>query len=156
MILLTKMLDKLYKANARIFKPISKDSLTALRMEMAKKKLPPIPSDYLQFLTLADGLMYNGLRFFGIKDHDRESYTYPNILSVNEDFRNRNRRNDVLIIGEKDEDFIIYQPKEKVFQLMDKMDLIGNLNLPRFIDVLFFFTQELIEAQDSSKEVFEK
>ena len=156
MILLNKMLDKLYKANARIFKPVSELNLRSLRMEMAKKKLPSIPSDYIQFLTLTDGLVYNGLRFFGVKEHDRETYTYPNILSINEDFQNRNRRKDVLIVGEKDEDFIIYHPKEKVYLLMDKMDLIGDLNLPRFFDVIFFFTQELIETQDSTKETFEK
>ena len=152
MMLLTKMLDRLYKANACVFRPLSEKDLIDLRMVMAKKGLPPVPPDYLQFLTLTDGLIYNGLLFFGIKEHDRETsvYTYPSILSINEDFQKRNRRKDVLIIGEKDEDFIIYRPKEKVYQLMDRFDMIGDLNLPRFLDVVYFFNQELIEGQEIS------
>ena len=151
MMLLTKLLDKLYNAKARVFKPVPEKDLRALRMTMAKEKITPIPSDYLQFLTLTDGLMYNGLRFFGVKDHDRGAagYTYPSLLSVNQDFRARNRRKDILIVGEKDEDLIIYYPKNKAYQLMDKIDLIGDLNLPRFFDVMYFFTQELIEQNDT-------
>ena len=151
MMLLTKMLDRLYKANACVFKPLPEKDLIDLRMTMAKKGLPPIPADYLQFLNLTDGLIYNGLLFFGIKEHDREAsvYTYPSILSINEDFQKRNRRKDVLIVGEKDEDFIIYRPKEKMYQLMDRFDMIGDLNLPRFLDVVYFFNQELIEGQET-------
>ena len=152
MMLLTKMLDDLYKAEACIFKPVTEKDLRELRMNLAKKSLPPIPSDYLQFLSLTDGLIYNGLQFFGVKEHNREVsiYTYPDILSVNEDFQKRNRRIDILIIGEKDEDFITYRPKEKVYQLMDRFDLIGDLNLPRFLDVVYFFNQELLGNQATS------
>ena len=151
MMLLTKMLDDLYKANACIFKPVSEKDLRNLRMTMAKKEIPPIPSDYLQFLTLADGLIYCGLQFFGVKEHNREAsvYTYPDILSVNENFRQYNRRKDILIVGEKDEDYIVYRPKEKVYQLMDRFDLIGDLNLPRFLDVVYFFNQELEQNKDT-------
>ena len=152
MMMLTKLLDKLYNAHARVFKPVGEENLRALRMKMAKEKLPALPPDYIQFLTLTDGLMYNGLRFFGVKEHDREmlSYTYPSLLSVNQDFIQRKRRKDILIIGEKDEDWLVYLPKQKAYQLVDKLDLVGDLNLPRFFDILFFFTQEMtnITAKD--------
>ena len=153
MMLLTKMLDTLYKAKACVFRPVPEKDLIELRMTMAKKGLPSIPAEYIQFLTLTDGLIYNGLLFFGVREHDREAsvYTYPSLLSVNEDFQSCNRRKDILIIGEKDEDLIVYRIKEKVYQIMDKMDLIGDLILPRFFDVLFFLNQELIEKQDDSK-----
>ena len=148
--MLTKMLDKLYNAHARMFKPVSQTDLRSLRMSMAKEKMLPLPSDYLQFLSLTDGLMYNGLRFFGVQEHDREllSYTYPSLLSVNKDFYSRNRRNDILILGEKDEDFLVYNPKTKTYQLMDKMDLIGDLNLPRFFDLVYFFCQDLLNEEE--------
>ena len=148
--MLTKMLDKLYNAHARMFKPVSQAELRSLRMAMAKEKMPPLPADYLQFLSLTDGLMYNGLRFFGVKKHDREnlSYTYPDLLSVNQDFYSRNRRQDVLILGEKDEDLLVFNPKKKTYLLMDKMDLIGDLNLPRFFDLLYFFSQDLSNEEE--------
>ena len=151
--LLTKMLDTLYKAKACVFRPVPEKDLIELRMIMTKKGLPSIPADYIQFLTLTDGLIYNGLHFFGVKEHEREvsNYTYPNLLSVNEDFQSCNRRKDILIVGEKDEDLIVYRTKENIYQIMDKMDLIGDLILPRFFDVLFFLNQELIEKQDAAQ-----
>ncbi|MBE6450043.1 MAG: SMI1/KNR4 family protein [Alphaproteobacteria bacterium] len=151
--MLTSLLDKLYKAQARMFKPVSEKDLRALRMSMAKEKMPALPSDYLQFLGLTDGLMYNGLRFFGAIEHDRGllAYTYPDLLSINRDFRQLNRRQDILILGEKDEDWLVYSPKMKTYQLMDKMDLIGDLNLPRFFDLIYFFSQELLNADDKNE-----
>ena len=147
MLLLKKLLDKLYKANARVFKPVPEADLRALRMKMARDKMPALPADYIQFLTLTDGLMYNGLRFWGVKDHEREKqgYTYPCLLSVNEDFYARNRRQDILLIGEKDEDLLVYSPSEKVYQIMDKMLLMPDLNLPRFFDVIYFFSQTMLD-----------
>ena len=151
--MLTSLLDKLYKAQARMFKPVAEKDLRALRMTMAKEKMPALPSDYLQFLSLTDGLMYNGLRFFGASDHDRGllAYTYPSLLTINQEFRGLNRRQDVLILGEKDEDWLVYSPKMKTYQLMDKMDLIGDLNLPRFFDLIYFFSQELLNADDKNE-----
>ena len=116
---------------------------------MAKEKMPPLPTDYLQFLSLTDGLMYNGLRFFGATDHDRGllAYTYPSLFKVNQGFRQLKRRQDVLILGENDEDWLVYSPKMKTYQLMDKMDLIGDLTLPRFFDLIYFFSQELLNEE---------
>ena len=148
--MLTSLLDKLYKAQARMFKPVAEKDLRALRIAMAKEKMPPLPTDYLQFLSLTDGLMYNGLRFFGATDHDRGllAYTYPTLFKVNQGFRQLKRRQDVLILGENDEDWLVYSPKMKTYQLMDKMDLIGDLTLPRFFDLIYFFSQELLNEEN--------
>ena len=146
MLLMKKLLNKLYENHAEIFKPVPEMDLRALRMQMAKDKMIPLPPDYLQFLTLTDGLLYNGLRFFGVKTHEREqsNYSFPSLLEVNKDFYSRNRRNDFLIIGEKDEDLLIYSPDKRTYQITDKLDLVADLDLPRFFDVMYFFTQESI------------
>lgn len=147
MLLMKKLLNKLYQAHAQIFKPVSDKDLQMLRMQMAKDKMIPLPADYVQFLMLTDGFMYNGLRFFGVQSHEREeaNYAYPSLLDVNKDFYSRGRRNDVLIVGEKDEDLLIYSPAQKTFQIMDKMDLIADMDLPRFFDLVYFFVQKLMD-----------
>ena len=146
MLWMKKLLNKIYEDHAQIFKPVPETDLRALRMQMAKDKMIPLPSDYIQFLMLTDGLVYNGLRFFGVKAHEREqaNYSFPSLLDVNKDFYSRNRRSDFLIVGEKDEDLLIYSPSQKTYQITDKLDLIADLDLPRFFDVLYFFTQEAI------------
>ena len=151
MLLMKKLLNKLYQNHAQIFKPADEPDLRALRMNMAKDKMPPLPTDYVQFLMLADGLMFNGLRFFGVNAHERDkaNYTYPDLFNVNKDFYARNRRQDVLIVGEKDEDWLIYSSKQKTFQVMDKLDLVPDLDLPRFFDLIYFFTQDVLNNPDA-------
>ena len=146
MLLMKKLLNRLYQDHAQIFNPVSQDDLRALRMQMAKDKMVAIPAEYLKFLTLTDGFIYNGLRFFGVKSHEREKavYTYPSLIDVNKDFYNRNRRKDILILGEKDEDLLVYSPTQKTYQIMDKIDLIADLELPRFFDLVYFFTQKSV------------
>lgn len=152
MLLMKKLLNKLYQNQAQIFKPSAEKDLQALRFQMAKDKMIPLPADYIQFLMLTDGLIYNGLRFFGVTSHEREkaNYSYPSLLEINKDFYSRHRRNDVLIVGEKDEDLLIYSPKMKTYQIMDKMDLIADLELPRFFDLIYFFVQKVMDADVSS------
>ena len=61
------------------------------------------------------------------------------------DYLSRRRRQNFLVLGEVDEDLIVYEPKEKTYQLVDKMDLQAELNLPRFFDVVYLFSEDLVK-----------
>ncbi len=152
--LLEKLLDKMYHARAQVFQPVKGEEIRSVRMFLARNKLPPLPSDYIAFLALTDGLIWNGLRFFGAMSHERtkQNYTFPSLSEVNMDFAERHRSQSLLIIGEKDEDYIVYHAQEKNYQLMDRIDLMTDLSLPRFFDVLYLFGEDLIK-QDALREV---
>ncbi len=151
--LLEKLLDKMYQARAQVFKPVKSDKIRLLRMSLARDKFPPLPSDYIAFLALTDGLIWNGLRFFGVDSHERtqQNYAFPSLLEVNTDFVGRHRSQGLLIVGEKDEDYIVYNAQEKNYQLMDRIDLMADLSLPRFFDVLYLFGEDLVK-QDALRE----
>lgn len=152
--LLEKLLDKMYRARAQVFSPAKEEEIRLLRMTLARNKLPPLPSDYMTFLALTDGLIWNGLRFYGVASHERteQNYAFPSLLEVNTDFAERQRSQGLLLVGEKDEDYIVYNAREKNYQLMDRMDLMADLALPRFFDVLYLFTEDLVKS-DSVKEL---
>ena len=152
--LLEKLLDKMYRARAQVFPPAKEEEIRLLRMTLARNKLPPLPSDYMTFLALTDGLIWNGLRFYGVASHERteQNYAFPSLLEVNTDFAERQRSQGFLLVGEKDEDYIVYNAREKNYQLMDRMDLMADLALPRFFDVLYLFTEDLVKS-DSVKEL---
>ena len=152
--LIEKLLSQLYKAQATVFKPVKIDDIRALRMQMAKNKMSALPTDYIHFLSLTDGLMLNGLKLYGVSEHDRgdKAYVYPSLMSVNEDCLKYARRKDFVILGEKDEDYIVYNPKDKNYQIVDRMDLFVILTLPRFFDVMYLFTSELIGTEELEKD----
>lgn len=142
----SKILKKLSQTSALTFSPVSQEKLVKMRKSLVQNKFSPLPLDYIKFLQETDGLLWNGIRFFGIEEHDRpqKSYTFPNILKVNQDFAKRNRPADFLILGDKDEDLLVYDNKQNVYLLVDKMDLISDLSLPRFFDVLYLLTQDFV------------
>ena len=141
-----QILTKLSQKTALTFPPTKQDKMAKLRMNMVRNKLPPLPADYIKFLQQTDGLSWNGIRFFGVEEHDRpqRSYTFPSLLKVNLDFAKRNRPVSYLILGDKDEDLIVYDERQDVYCLVDKMDLLPDLSLPRFFDVLYLLTQVYI------------
>jgi len=142
----SQVLKKLSQKTALTFPPTTQEKLAKLRMNLIRNKLPPLPADYIKFLQQTDGLSWNGIRFFGVEEHDRaqRSYTFPSLLKINLDFAKRNRPVSFLILGDKDEDLIVYDEKQDLYYLVDKMDLISDLSLPRFFDVLYLFTQDYI------------
>ena len=147
MMLLKRLLSKIYRVGAVMFPPAKEDDIRLLRLTLARHKLPTLPMDYVQFLNLTDGLLWNGMQFYGVQAHNRDNlgYTLPGLLEVNMDYASRKRRQDFLVLGEVDEDLIVYAPKEKTYQLVDKMDLLAELNLPRFFDVVYLFSEDLVK-----------
>ncbi len=152
MILLKRLLSKIYRVGAVMFPAAKEDDVRMLRMTLGRHKLPSLPMDYVQFLNLTDGMLWNGMQFYGVHSHARDNlgYTFPSILEVNMDYLTRKRNRNFLILGEVDEDLIVYAHKEKTYQLVDKMDLQAELNLPRFFDVLYLFSEDLVK--DNSQE----
>lgn len=147
MMLLKRLLSKIYRVGAVMFQPAKEDDIRLLRLTLGRHKLPTLPMDYIQFLNLTDGMLWNGMQFYGVHSHKRDNlgYTFPSLLEVNMDYLARKRCQNFLVLGEVDEDLIVYAPKEKTYQLVDKMDLQAELNLPRFFDVVYLFSEDLVK-----------
>lgn len=150
--LLRKSLHKLYLLGAKTFPLAKEEHVRSFRITLAKHKMSSLPKDYIQFLQLTDGMTFNGLRFFGIHSHEHKEkgYTDPSLLDINMDYKQRNRGVSQLIVGEMDETLITYNPKKNIYQLMDRMDLMPELNLPRFFDVLYLLTEDLIKQPEQN------
>lgn len=143
------ILEKLKKAGAVVIPPAKEEMINPFRMTLARNKIPMPAPDYFKFLSLCDGLTYNGLKLYGIETHRREekNYTFPSLLEVNVDFMGRNRTKDFIILGEQDEDLFVYHSKEKNYQIVDRMDLITELNLPRFFDLVYLLSEDILNEK---------
>lgn len=154
MLLLKKLLNKLYKMSAFLFPAAKEDELKFLQESLKKQSMPALPNEYISFLKLSDGMTWNGLRFFGAKPYkrDEQGYTFPSLLEINTDYWQRDRGFQLLIIGEADEQLIVYSKNAKMYQLINKMDLTAELNLPRFFDIVYYFAEDYIKQPTENKE----
>ena len=148
MIMLRQLLVRLYRTGGIIFPPASADEGGFLRLTLARHKITMPSAEYFQFLSLTDGLIFHGLRFYGVHSHKREkaNYTFPSLLEVNMNFYDQKRANTFLIVGETDEDYVTYDFRDKCYHLVDKMDLRSDLVMERFFDILYLLSEDIAKS----------
>ena len=141
---LQTLLTRFKSKDAILLPPAGEQIIAPFRMTLARNKIPQPAPDYFKFLAFTDGLIFNGLKIFGTQTHQREekNYAFPSLLEINMNFLARNRSHDFVILGEINEDLIIYHIKEKNYQLIDKTDLVSEISFPRFYDILYYFIEE--------------
>lgn len=145
---LKSLLKHFQEKGATILAPAPEEMLSPFRMTLARHKISqPLP-DYFKFLSITDAVIFNGLKLYGIRTYQREekNYTFPSLLEVNVAFLEKKRSSDMIILGENNEDLIVYHTKEKNYQIVDKIDLIAEVSLPRFYDILYFYSEELLKG----------
>ena len=59
MMLLKRLLSKIYRVGAVMFQPAKEDDIRLLRLTLGRHKLPTLPMDYVQFLNLTDGILWS-------------------------------------------------------------------------------------------------
>ena len=145
---LETLLAQFKNKGAVFLPPAGEQIISPFRMTLARNKIPQPAPDYFKFLSFTDGLIFNGLKIFGTQTHQRDekNYNFPSLLEINMNFLERNRSHDFVILGEVNEDLIIYHIKEKNYQLIDKTDLVQEISFPRFYDILYSFLEEFLKG----------
>ncbi len=73
------------RGNIITFPPASSHDLGHLNKFFQTSIGSSIPDSYYEFLSTTDGLIYNGMEFFGAAPHERleKRYIFPDVESVN-------------------------------------------------------------------------
>ena len=120
-------LDDILAGNA-----ILSSHLKLCQLELEKNSLPQIPQDYIDFLSVANGLYYNGALLYGVSP---DLKVIKDILSANK------KPSSNLILGENDSDWLIFDSKESEFQIRDKTDASLWKHSASLFDVLPYLLQ---------------
>lgn len=122
------------------FSPMGTDSIEQTNQELINSGNPPLPSDFCDFLSLCDGIYYDGLELFGTKEHPRptKEYVFTNIIKANTPFSEYSFFSQKLIIGDMSENFIIYDSKNKLFAVIDRTNLCSQVEFSSFEELLSY------------------
>ncbi|MBR5130368.1 MAG: hypothetical protein IKV03_04005 [Alphaproteobacteria bacterium] len=148
--LLKQLLKRMYHDYAVMFSGIDAKQAQQASVLLRKSGVPQIPTDYIVFLTLTDGLSWNGLELYSLSEHERDngSFKYVGLLqSFDEQSQNPLLKNK-LILGQAPEELIAYYPVQNEYQILDRYTYQVILKLPRFFDVLYFYTGHLTESSN--------
>ena len=119
-----------------IFEPAVDANLTRIDAELTSRNFSAIPGEYRNFLKLNDGLIFNGIEFYGSIPHYREkkNYTFPNLITVNEYYLNYD------YFGRISENILLYDGAENVYSVTDRINLrpvIEAENLAAFLKIFY-------------------
>ena len=148
--LLKQLLKRMYHDYAVMFPGLDVKRIQQASLLLRKAGSPQIPSDYVAFLTLTDGLSWNGLELYSLSEHERDNGAFKHIgllQSYDEQSQNPLLKKK-LIIGQAPEELIAYYPIQNEYQILDRYTYQVILRLPRFFDVLYFYTGHLTESSD--------
>lgn len=86
---------------------------------LVDNKIIPIPNSFINFLEVYNGINYKGGEIFGIKPPSNLS---GDILDINIK-QERLIKSNYLILGVDDFDYLVYNQKKSLYQIIDKSDL---------------------------------
>ena len=151
--LMKQLLNRMYHDYAIMVHGLDLKEIHQANVSLVKAKVPSIPSDYAVFLTLTDGLYWNGLELYALNEREREkgAFKHTGIVQNYETYLSNPLLKKKLIIGEAPEEFIAYYAPQNEYQILDRYTYKVILKLPRFFDVLYFYASNLIDKTDNTQ-----
>lgn len=140
----------MYHDYAVMFPGVDMIKIQQASVVLRKADLPQIPLDYATFLTMTDGLSWCGLELYSLNEHDRDNGAFKHIglLQSYEEQAQNPLLKKKLIIGQAPEELIVYYGAQNEYQILDRYSYRVILKLPRFFDVLYFYTGHLTDSSD--------
>lgn len=111
---LMQQLQKIIEPNSYL---TSTDIMTTQQI-LKQKKYASLPADVTEFLHTYNGISYNGGTVCGIYPHEN----YQNLLTLNQNTKHPLHK-DLIFIGYDDFDYLAYNQKHHIYQIIDKADL---------------------------------
>ncbi len=135
------ILNQLYQNYAQVFAPQSVMTIQRLSIALVKKGSIQIPADYVQFLTMSDGLSWNGLELFSIEAHERKDTVFPQptLLNAQEELSVKKLFPKTLVVGTAPEELIVYFNETHAYHILNRDTWDVVVKLPRLADVLYFY-----------------
>lgn len=142
---LRKNIQLLKDNYAVTFPPLSSIQVQQASVTLVKAGLPPIPLDYVSFLTETNGLSWNGCILFSLRNEARNkgAFFHPGILQ-NYGFCQHNAlMKKKLLLGYGWETLFIYDFIRKEYQVIDRFTFQPITSYTTFSDYLSDMTAPL-------------
>jgi hypothetical protein len=116
------LLDMLKRSDGLLFLPANAADLAGvLRRVRDDLQIEP-PEDYMALLRQTDGAIADGVMIYGSKSRDFDEVSLPELVAINLDRRDyREDIGGILLIGERDDDFLGYRPSDRLYWRIDRV-----------------------------------
>lgn len=112
------------KKGCVFFAPARSEDIMTTNAKMKELLFAKIPSEYQDFLSLTNGIIYDGIELFGCKPQIRNTYTFPDLIKINQPYSEYAYFSDKIIIGRISESFLIYNSITQDYAMIDRLNLL--------------------------------
>ena len=145
---LNAVLNNMYQNYALVFPATNIMDIQRTSIALVKQGLVQIPNDYVQLLSITDGLNWNGLELFSIHEHERKECVFPSIqllpYQMTQNLKGLFPKS--LILGLAPEHLILYEAPKKEYVIVNRYTYAPVVKLPRLADVLYFYWETFSNA----------
>ncbi len=117
------------------FAPAKAEDIEAINNKMKEFLFAEIPAEYKEFLSLTNGIIYDGIEFFGCRPQIRNNYTFPDLIKINQPYSEYAYFSDKIIIGRISESFIVYNSPSNDYAMIDRLNLLTRSEEDSFTEL---------------------
>lgn len=142
---LNQCLKTLYENYAVVFPPIEPKIVQQSSVKLVKSGVPPIPLDYVSFLSATNGLSWNGVVLFSLENIERNKgqFFHPGIMQNFSFCQNNAVMRKRLLLGLGWETILAYDFLEKEYVLMDRFSYETVLRFSTLVEFLKYVIKPL-------------
>jgi len=116
------LLDMLKRSDGLLFLPANAADLAGVFKRVRDDLLIEPPEDYMALLRQTDGAIADGVMIYGSKSRDFDEVSLPELVAINLDRQAyREDIGGILLIGERDDDFLGYRPSDRLYWRIDRV-----------------------------------
>lgn len=135
---LDECLKCLHDNYAVMFPGVDAKSAQQASVTLVKSSVPPIPLDYVSFLSATNGLSWNGVELFSLNNIERNKGAthHPGIMQNYQFCQNNAVMRKKVLLGYGWETIIVYDFAQKEYQVLDRFTYQIILTFATFVDFL--------------------
>jgi hypothetical protein len=115
------LLDMLGRSDGLLFGAANAGELAGVLKRVRDDLGMEPPEDYMALLRQTDGVVADGVMIYGSKSHDVDDVSLPELVEINrERAEYREDLGGLLLIGERDDDFLGYRPSDRLYWRIDR------------------------------------
>lgn len=125
------------------FPPCSDEDIIHVSSLLSASGFSPIPPEYKEFLKITNGLSYNGMEFFGTRNHNRpeKHYTFPDLAASTFHYEDYDFFKRKTILGRISESIIFYDKNGDYYAIADRLTLRSRRETATFEEILTLFLE---------------
>lgn len=97
-------------------KPLATAQFKLYQINFKAAGFETLPQSYWEFMKNLNGIYYDSAELYALNP---ETKTFKDLLTINQKFQST----DTILLGENDQDWLVFDADEQEFQILDKTDL---------------------------------